>query len=227
MCDFSGRIHEFFLVMEKAGFNDEMIINIINAEKNILAKAMLRAYRKTLREENFELVKSISFWVTKASGGELVATMREFFYHNDWGVESWSNLTEKTDNLSQGKKNALMYLVKFPTSAETVREFIRRNGQFPGISGLSHVWLQQLDRQNLDVFAKRRVYGFSDDPNSNSKRVAVVSKLSSGLSEDNFYFEFRPEEKQIPAGSLIMIIKDADEFPVDNGNDDGKFLSTE
>ncbi|MCX6798155.1 MAG: hypothetical protein NTX66_03030 [Candidatus Falkowbacteria bacterium] len=43
MCDAVGRAHEFFLVLKKAGFTDDLIKKIINSKDNVLAKRMFAA----------------------------------------------------------------------------------------------------------------------------------------------------------------------------------------
>ena len=45
MCAFIGKAHEFFLVLKKAGFTDELIQEIINSKDNFMAQEMFESLR--------------------------------------------------------------------------------------------------------------------------------------------------------------------------------------
>ncbi len=49
MCAFIGKTHEFLLALEKAGFTDELIQEIINSKDNELAIKMYAAVMPTKR----------------------------------------------------------------------------------------------------------------------------------------------------------------------------------
>lgn len=60
MCAFAGRMHEFFLVLKKAGFTDELIQKIINSKDNAMAREMFLAVSsgQAVEKKNME-IKSV------------------------------------------------------------------------------------------------------------------------------------------------------------------------
>lgn len=50
MCADLGKAHEFFLALKKAGFDDELIQNVINSRDNLLAKEMFYFLESKVRK---------------------------------------------------------------------------------------------------------------------------------------------------------------------------------
>jgi len=61
MCAALGRAHEFFLVLKKAGFSDELIQEVINSKDNAMAKKMLAAISvKAVKKSSRNIQKTTS-----------------------------------------------------------------------------------------------------------------------------------------------------------------------
>ena len=95
MCDISySQGHEFILALEKAGFNGDIVQQVINSRGNKMAKAMFATVQGEVQTDNrFELLKS--FDVTAPEGYDHATRLdtfraahqseenKEFYFYND------------------------------------------------------------------------------------------------------------------------------------------------
>ena len=108
VCDLSyGAMHEFALVLDKAGFDAEMIQGVINSRGNKQAKAMYAALASGATVDDwFELVNTFEIVVPEGydHGKRLDSFSKEhskaFYYYNDAITDK--NYAKATTKLKPG-----------------------------------------------------------------------------------------------------------------------------
>ncbi|MDP3974992.1 MAG: hypothetical protein Q8P88_01755 [Candidatus Jorgensenbacteria bacterium] len=102
-----GKMHEFAICLDKAGFNSDLVQRVVNARGNKLAKAMLVAVNGERIDERFELVKE--FLLTVPEGYDHATQLarfakeyrEKFYYWNDNITDR--NFAQATQKLVPGK----------------------------------------------------------------------------------------------------------------------------
>lgn len=147
-----GKMHEFAICLDKAGFNFDLVQRIVNARGNKLAKTMLTAVNGERTDERFYPLNEFSLTIPRAydHATQLSGFAKEYrkksYYWNDNLTDA--NFAKATRRLEPGKT----YTVKIFGIRETVTSgdclaFLKsQNAILVGAQGLSLVWQETKDQ---------------------------------------------------------------------------------
>mgnify|MGYP001617681000 FL=1 len=151
VCDLSyGAMHEFALVLDKAGFDAEMIQGVINSRGNKQAKAMYAALTHGAQvNDRFELVNTFEIVVPEDydhskrldSFGKEHRTA--FYYYNDAITDK--NYAKATTKLEAGRKlKVKVFQIKEKVTSEDCMDKLRsEKAILVGAHGASLAWEQK------------------------------------------------------------------------------------
>lgn len=152
VCDALGKTHEFMLSLKKAGFDDELIQQVINSKGNKHAKAMYGAVTGEAQvDDRFELLNTFS--ITVPQGYDHATRLasfskehrEEFAYYNDAITDM--NYAKATTKLEPGRKlKVKVFQIKGLVSSEDCMAHLRsQKAIFVGAQGASLAYEQKKD----------------------------------------------------------------------------------
>src|SRR3989344_1307137 len=151
VCDLScGAMHEFALVLDKAGFDAEMIQRVVNSRGNKQAKAMYAALTNGAQvDDRFELVNTFEIVVPEGydHSKRLDSFGKEhrkaFYYYNDAITDK--NYAKATTKLVPGRKlKVKVFQIKETvTSEDCIAKLRSEKAILVGAQGASLVWEQK------------------------------------------------------------------------------------
>ena len=163
-----GAMHEFALVLDKAGFDAELIQRVVNFRGNKLAKAMYDGLKSgVMLEDRFELVNTFGIVVPKGyDHKKRLDSFREehrkafHYYDDDINDQNFGHATTK---LVPGQKLQVnVFQIKKTVTSEECLEYLRsQKAILVGAHGISLAWEQKKERmplrQELLSFDKKKV----------------------------------------------------------------------
>ncbi len=189
VCDMSCRaMHEFALVLDKAGFNADLVHQIVNSRGNRHAKAMHAALTEgALVDDRFELVNTFNVIVPEGyDHGTRLDTFgnehrKEFAYYNKNITDQ--NYANATTKLVAGRKfKVKVFQIKGRVSSDDCLNQIRSHkGVLVGAQGMSLAYEQgkeqlPVDRYSVSFDEKEALWKDADG----NRRVTLVFRCSDG-----------------------------------------------
>lgn len=152
VCDALGKTHELMLALKRAGFDDELIQQVINSKGNKHAKAMFSAVTGGVQvDERFELLNTFSITVPQGyshatrldSFGE--KHRKESYYYDDAITDK--NYSQATTKLEPGRKlKVKVFQIKGRvTSLDCMAHLRSQKAALVGAQGASLVYEQKKD----------------------------------------------------------------------------------
>lgn len=153
VCDALGKTHEFMLAIKKAGFDDELIQQVVNSKGNKHAKVMYSAVTGGAQvDSRFELVNTFSIIVPQSydhatrldSFGK--EYRKEFYYYNDAITDK--NYAKATTKLEPGRKlKVKVFQIKERVTSEDCIAHLRsQKAVLVGAQGASLAYEQGKDQ---------------------------------------------------------------------------------
>ena len=154
VCDMScGAMHEFALVLDKAGFDADLVQKIVNSRGNKQAKAMYAALTSGAQvDDRFELV--VTFDVVVPEGYDHSTRLdtfgtehrKEFYYYNDAITDK--NYSKATTKLVPGRKfKVKVFQIKETVTSDDCMAHLRsQKAVLVGAQGASLAYEQGKDK---------------------------------------------------------------------------------
>lgn len=200
VCDLScGAMHEFALVLDKAGFDAEMVQRVVNSRGNKEAKAMYAALTNGAQvDDRFELVNTFEIVVPESydHSKHLDSFGKEhrkaFCYYNDAITDK--NYAKATTKLEPGRKlKVKVFQIKERVTSEDCLAHLRsQKAILASAQGASLAWEQKkeelpVNRWSVSFDEKNALWKDADG----SRRVPLVNRCSGGNFEFSLgSFEF-------------------------------------
>jgi hypothetical protein len=151
VCDMScGKMHEFALALDKAGFDADMVQQVINSPGNKIARAMYAVFTSVARtDDRFRLIGMFKVVVPKGydHGTRLDSFCREhankfYIYNKDITDE---NFGQATTQLNPGRKFTVkvFQITERVTSEDCLSYLYSQGAVFVGAQGLTLAWEQK------------------------------------------------------------------------------------
>lgn len=188
VCDAIGRVHELMLALKKAGFDDELIQQVVNSRGNKHAKAMYSAVANDAQaDDRFELLNTFSIVVPQGYDHATHLTSfskehcKEFAYYNDAITDkNYANVTTK---LEPGRKfKVKVFQIKEAVTSEDCLAHLRlQKAVLVGAQGASLYYEQcrdlwQINRWLISFDEKDALWEDADGDH----RVPHVNRDSAG-----------------------------------------------
>ncbi len=151
VCDLScGAMHEFALVLDKAGFDADLVQRVINSRGNKQAKAMYAALTNGAQvDDRFELVNTFEIVVpegynhSKRLDSFGTEHRKAFYYYNDAITDK--NYAKATTKLEPGRKlKVKVFQIKETVTSEDCLAHLRsQKAILVGAQGASLAWEQK------------------------------------------------------------------------------------
>ena len=157
VCDALGKTHELMLTLKKAGFDDELIQQVINSKGNKHAKAMYSAVTGGAQADSrFELINTFSIVVPQgyAHATRLASFnkehRKEFYSYNDAITDK--NYAKATTKLEPGRKlKVKVFQIKERvTSDDCLTQLRSQKAILVGAQGASLAYEQKKDELPVD-----------------------------------------------------------------------------
>jgi len=193
VCDAIGKTHELLLVLKKAGFDDELIQQVVNSKGNKHAKAMYSAVAGGAQvDDRFELVNTFS--IVDPQGYDPATRLdsfskehrKEFYYYNDAITDK--NYAKATTKLEPGRKfKVKVFQIKERVTSEDCMAHLRsQKAVLVGAQGASLAYEQSKDqlpvsRWSVSFDEKDSLWTDADGDH----RVPDLDRDSDGVFEFN------------------------------------------
>lgn len=196
VCDALGKTHEFMLSLKKAGFDDELIQQVINSKGNKHAKAMYGAVTGEAQvDDRFELLNTFS--ITVPQGYDHATRLasfskehrEEFYCYNDAITDK--NYAKATTKLEPGHKlKVKVFQIKEKvTSPDCMKFLLSQKAVLVGAQGASLAYEQK--KEELPVGRWSVSFDQKDalwEDGDGNHRVPCVNRYSDG--DFKFYLGF-------------------------------------
>lgn len=157
VCDALGKTHELMLSLKKAGFDDELIQQVINSKGNKHAKAMYSAVTGGAQvDDRFGLINTFSIVVPQGYdhatrlGSFREKHRKEFYYYNEAITDK--NYAKATTKLEPGRKLKVkvFQINERVTSLDCLAHLRSQKAVLVGAQGASLVYEQKKDELPVD-----------------------------------------------------------------------------
>lgn len=146
-----GKMHEFTICLDKAGFDSDVVQKVINSRGNKLAKAMLVAVNGEQTDDCFEPLNEFTLtvpadYVHATQLGMFEKKYRKsFYYFNDDITDA--HFSKATNQLVPGKTYTVkVFGIKQRVTSEDCLAFLKsQNAILVGAQGVSLVWQEKKD----------------------------------------------------------------------------------
>lgn len=207
MCDFVGKSHEFFLVLKKAGFDDEKIQRIINSKDNFLGKAMFEAYLRAAEQDAFELVYESVMPVAMVSESRFLEMCHQQFYAESWRFDERLLSIYGQSSTLNGWYQAKIYRLKEAMPISKVRQFIQSQGSFPGVFGAASFWMFEALKENAPFPSMEKFNKGINEALKNAFSESFVLPKDTGKMPKGVKI-FGLEEKQMQLNPCLIRFDD-------------------
>lgn len=204
-----GKMHEFAICLDKAGFNSDLVQRIVNARGNKLAKAMLTTVNGEQTDERFDPLKEFSLTIPREYdhatqlSGFAKQHRKEFYYWNDSITDA--NFAHATRKLEPGKTYTVkIFGIKKTVTSEDCLTFLKsQNAILVGAQGLTLVWQETKDqfpvgKWTISFDEKDALWQDADE----DRRVPSVYRHSDGDWE--FFLGYFGDDWSADGGLLCL-----------------------